>query len=94
MVGSVWTESSQQAVQPVCCVTLPFGHYYQLLYVVPYMYVGGGVGKIFVEFTDVEGATKARSVVAGRTFNGNLVGAEYYPEGLFMKKVRYYRQHV
>ena len=49
--------------------------------------VGGGVGKIFVEFTDVGGASKARSVVAGRTFNGNLVGAEYYPEGLFMKKV-------
>ena len=36
---------------------------------------------------DVDGARKARDVVAGRTFNGNLVRAEYYPEGLFIKKV-------
>ena len=53
----------------------------------PVTNIGGGVGKIFVEFTDVAGAIKTRGVISGRLFNGNTVHAEYYPLGLFMKKV-------
>jgi splicing factor U2AF subunit len=46
------------------------------------------VGYIFVEFSSNEGATKARNAVNGRTFNGKIVAAHFYPEGLFHGKVR------
>lgn len=46
-----------------------------------------GVGKIFVLFVDIEGAAKARNAVNGRTFNGNVVEAMYYPEELLLQKV-------
>lgn len=45
------------------------------------------VGKIFVHFTDIAGATRSRQAVAGRRFNGRVVEAYFYPEELFVKKV-------
>lgn len=49
-----------------------------------------GVGKIFVLFLDQDGARKARGAVNGRTFNGNIVEAVYYPEDLLLQKVGVY----
>ena len=46
-----------------------------------------GVGMIFVSFTSPEGASRAKTAVHGRTFNGQKVVAVYYPEVLFEKKV-------
>lgn len=46
-----------------------------------------GVGKIFVLFLNIDGATKARAAVNGRTFNGKLVEAVFYPEDLLDQKV-------
>lgn len=45
------------------------------------------VGKIFVHFTDIAGATRSRQAVAGRRFNGRVVEAYFYPEELFVKKI-------
>ena len=42
---------------------------------------------IFVSFTSPEGASRAKTAVHGRTFNGQKVEAVYYPEGLFEQKV-------
>ncbi|XP_042508428.1 splicing factor U2af large subunit B-like isoform X2 [Macadamia integrifolia] len=42
-----------------------------------------GVGKVFMEYTDADGATKARSGLNGRRFGGNVVTANYYPENKF-----------
>ncbi|CAN0391127.1 unnamed protein product, partial [Hapterophycus canaliculatus] len=42
-----------------------------------------GVGEIFVEFEDVEGATKGRTALAGRKFGGKAVKAAFYPLDLF-----------
>ncbi|XP_043708876.1 splicing factor U2af large subunit B-like isoform X5 [Telopea speciosissima] len=42
-----------------------------------------GVGKVFLEYADVDGATKARQGLNGRRFGGNVVTANYYPENKF-----------
>ncbi|KAJ7944318.1 U2 snRNP auxiliary factor large subunit [Quillaja saponaria] len=42
-----------------------------------------GVGKVFLEYVDVDGATKARAGLNGRKFGGNQVVAVYYPENKF-----------
>ncbi|KAL0689991.1 hypothetical protein Bca4012_089669 [Brassica carinata] len=42
-----------------------------------------GVGKVFLEYADVDGAAKARSGMNGRKFGGNQVVAVYYPENKF-----------
>ncbi|CAN0542196.1 unnamed protein product, partial [Scytosiphon promiscuus] len=42
-----------------------------------------GVGEIFVEFEDVDGATKGRKALAGRKFGGKAVKATFYPLDLF-----------
>lgn len=46
-----------------------------------------GVGKIFVLFVDTAGAEKTLAAVNGRTFNGNIVEAVYYPVELLSRKV-------
>lgn len=45
------------------------------------------VGKIFVFFTDKEGADRALKAVIGRKFNGNIVQGVFYPEDLYLSKV-------
>ncbi|XP_020223623.1 splicing factor U2af large subunit A isoform X1 [Cajanus cajan] len=42
-----------------------------------------GVGKVFLEYVDVDGATKARAGLNGRKFGGNQVIAVFYPENKF-----------
>ncbi|XP_015578426.1 splicing factor U2af large subunit B isoform X7 [Ricinus communis] len=42
-----------------------------------------GVGKVFLEYADIEGASKARSGMNGRKFGGNQVVAVFYPENKF-----------
>ncbi|KAF8093328.1 hypothetical protein N665_0384s0015 [Sinapis alba] len=42
-----------------------------------------GVGKVFLEYADVDGAAKARSGMNGRKFGGNQVVAVYYPENKY-----------
>ena len=42
-----------------------------------------GVGEIFVEFSDVAGATKGRDALAGRKFSGKAVKAAFYPKDLY-----------
>ncbi|XVE75401.1 hypothetical protein DITRI_Ditri12bG0091300 [Diplodiscus trichospermus] len=42
-----------------------------------------GVGKVFLEYTDVEGSTKAQAAMNGRKFGGNQVISVYYPENKF-----------
>ncbi|CAI0473493.1 unnamed protein product [Linum tenue] len=39
-----------------------------------------GVGKVFLEYADVDGATNARAGMNGRKFGGNEVVAVFYPE--------------
>ncbi|KAL9310213.1 Splicing factor U2af large subunit B [Arabidopsis thaliana] len=39
-----------------------------------------GVGKVFLEYADADGSSKARSGMNGRKFGGNQVVAVYYPE--------------
>ncbi|KAM7516274.1 hypothetical protein LguiA_005857 [Lonicera macranthoides] len=45
-----------------------------------------GVGKVFLEYTDVESATKARGGLNGRKFGGNQVVAVFYPENKFFQQ--------
>lgn len=45
------------------------------------------VGYIFVHFADIEGASKGRAAVAGRSFNGQTVKAIFFPEELFFNQV-------
>ncbi|KAL6531263.1 hypothetical protein OROHE_014332 [Orobanche hederae] len=45
--------------------------------------MGPGVGKVFLEYADIEGATKARQGLNGRKFGGNEVMAVFYPENKF-----------
>jgi hypothetical protein len=45
------------------------------------------VGMVFVHFTAMEGAIKAKAAVAGRSFNGKIVKAVFFPEALFTSKV-------
>ncbi|KAI8553233.1 hypothetical protein RHMOL_Rhmol05G0000400 [Rhododendron molle] len=42
-----------------------------------------GLGKVFLEYVDVDGATKARQGLNGRKFGGNQVVAVFYPENKF-----------
>ncbi|CDP02820.1 unnamed protein product [Coffea canephora] len=42
-----------------------------------------GVGKVFLEYADVESANKARQGLHGRRFGGNQVVAVFYPENRF-----------
>uniref|UniRef100_A0A0E0BM76 Splicing factor U2af large subunit n=1 Tax=Oryza glumipatula TaxID=40148 RepID=A0A0E0BM76_9ORYZ len=42
-----------------------------------------GVGKVFLEYADVDGATKAKTAMHGRKFGGNPVVAVFYPENKF-----------
>lgn len=42
-----------------------------------------GVGKVFLEYADVESATNARQRLNGRKFGGNEVVATFYPENKF-----------
>ncbi|XP_042962646.1 splicing factor U2af large subunit B-like isoform X3 [Carya illinoinensis] len=42
-----------------------------------------GVGKVFLEYADIDGAAKARSGLNGRKFGGNQVVAVFYPENKF-----------
>ncbi|XP_030498962.2 splicing factor U2af large subunit A isoform X5 [Cannabis sativa] len=42
-----------------------------------------GVGKVFLEYTEMEGASKARAGLNGRKFGGNQVVAVFYPENKF-----------
>ncbi|CAH8381921.1 unnamed protein product [Eruca vesicaria subsp. sativa] len=42
-----------------------------------------GVGKVFLEYADVDGAAKARLGMNGRKFGGNQVVAVYYPENKY-----------
>ncbi|KAF2283519.1 hypothetical protein GH714_011681 [Hevea brasiliensis] len=42
-----------------------------------------GVGKVFLEYADIEGATRARAGMNGRKFGGNQVVAVFYPENKF-----------
>ncbi|XP_050111833.1 splicing factor U2af large subunit A-like isoform X3 [Malus sylvestris] len=42
-----------------------------------------GVGKVFLEYADTDGSTKARTGLNGRKFGGNQVVAVFYPEDKF-----------
>ncbi|GJN25840.1 hypothetical protein PR202_gb13724 [Eleusine coracana subsp. coracana] len=42
-----------------------------------------GVGKVFLEYADLDGAAKAKTVLHGRKFGGNPVVAVCYPEDKF-----------
>ncbi|XP_010547481.1 PREDICTED: splicing factor U2af large subunit B isoform X2 [Tarenaya hassleriana] len=42
-----------------------------------------GVGKVFLEYADTDGASKARAGMNGRKFGGNQVVAVYYPENKY-----------
>ncbi|XP_039042018.1 splicing factor U2af large subunit B-like isoform X2 [Hibiscus syriacus] len=42
-----------------------------------------GVGKVFLEYSDVEGSKEAQAAMNGRKFGGNQVIAVYYPENKF-----------
>ncbi|XP_065026735.1 splicing factor U2af large subunit B-like isoform X2 [Musa acuminata AAA Group] len=42
-----------------------------------------GVGKVFLEYADIDGSTKARQGLNGRKFGGNQVAAVFYPENKF-----------
>ncbi|KAG7585090.1 RNA recognition motif domain [Arabidopsis thaliana x Arabidopsis arenosa] len=44
-----------------------------------------GVGKVFLEYADVDGSSKARSGMNGRKFGGNQVVAVYYPEDKYLQ---------
>ncbi|XP_073038165.1 splicing factor U2af large subunit A-like isoform X5 [Primulina eburnea] len=46
-----------------------------------------GVGKVFLEYEDVEGSTKARQGLHGRKFGGKEVVAVFYPENKFSEGV-------
>lgn len=39
--------------------------------------------QVFLEYMDVDGATKARTALNGRKFGGNQVVAVFYPEDKF-----------
>lgn len=42
-----------------------------------------GLGKVFLEYADIDGASKARTGLNGRKFDGNQVVAVFYPENKF-----------
>ncbi|CAK9215557.1 unnamed protein product [Sphagnum troendelagicum] len=43
-----------------------------------------GIGMVFVEYEDLQGAAKAKASLHGRKFGGNTVIATYYPEEKFI----------
>ncbi|KAK7258269.1 hypothetical protein RIF29_32857 [Crotalaria pallida] len=45
--------------------------------------LSAGVGKVFLEYADTDGATKAFTGLNGRKFGGNQVIAVFYPENKF-----------
>ncbi|PIA52557.1 hypothetical protein AQUCO_01000439v1 [Aquilegia coerulea] len=45
-----------------------------------------GVGKVFLEYSDTDGATKAKQGLNGRKFDGNLVVAVFYSEDKFSQR--------
>ncbi|XP_059644533.1 splicing factor U2af large subunit B isoform X2 [Cornus florida] len=45
-----------------------------------------GVGKVFLEYADLDSATKARTGLNGRKFGGNQVVAVFYPENKFSQR--------
>ncbi|KAI4963268.1 hypothetical protein ZWY2020_015128, partial [Hordeum vulgare] len=45
-----------------------------------------GVGKVFLEYADVDGSTKAKTAMHGRKFGGNPVVAVFYPENKFAEE--------
>ncbi|KAJ8762996.1 hypothetical protein K2173_023201 [Erythroxylum novogranatense] len=45
-----------------------------------------GVGKVFLEYADIESATKARTGMNGRKFGGNQVVAIFFPEIKFSRE--------
>ncbi|KAI5648719.1 hypothetical protein M9H77_34724 [Catharanthus roseus] len=47
---------------------------------------GPGVGKVFLEYADVDSSTKARQGLHGRKFGGNQVVAVFYPENKFSQR--------
>ncbi|CAN4080032.1 unnamed protein product [Withania somnifera] len=42
-----------------------------------------GLGKVFLEYADVDSSSKARQGLNGRKFGGNQVVAVFYPENKF-----------
>ncbi|KAJ4762514.1 Splicing factor U2AF subunit [Rhynchospora pubera] len=46
---------------------------------------GPGVGKVFLEYEDTDGSSKARTGLHGRKFGGNQVVAVFYPENKFFQ---------
>ncbi|XP_026433017.1 splicing factor U2af large subunit B-like isoform X2 [Papaver somniferum] len=46
-----------------------------------------GLGKVFMEYNDVEGSSKARAGLNGRRFGGNQVVAVFYPENQFAEGI-------
>eukprot|EP00923_Selenidium_pygospionis_P037537 GHVN01065806.1.p2 GENE.GHVN01065806.1~~GHVN01065806.1.p2 ORF type:complete len:288 (+),score=36.58 GHVN01065806.1:1243-2106(+) len=44
------------------------------------------IGYAYVEFTDIDGAGKARKALSGRKFSGRTVEAHYYSERLYQEK--------
>ena len=47
---------------------------------------GDGKGIVFVQYTSIEGAVKARPEVHDRAFGSGYVSAAFYPEDLFVKE--------
>lgn len=45
-----------------------------------------GLGKVFLDYSDTTGATKAKTSLHGRRFDENLVVAVFYPEDKFAAK--------
>ncbi|KAK6258379.1 hypothetical protein SCA6_012853 [Theobroma cacao] len=45
-----------------------------------------GVGKVFLEYSDVEGSRKAQAAMNGRKFGDNQVIAVFYPENKFVQE--------
>ncbi|XP_072999166.1 splicing factor U2af large subunit A-like isoform X1 [Typha latifolia] len=43
-----------------------------------------GVGKVFLEFSDATGSSRAKAALHGRKFGENVVSAAYYPEDKFL----------
>lgn len=44
-----------------------------------------GVGKVFVEYMDTQGAANAKQALNGRKFGGNTVSCSFYPEEKFAR---------
>jgi len=49
--------------------------------------VGVGVGRIFIQFSDVKGSSAAKNALHGRMFNHNRVEASFYSMEDFLKKI-------